>query len=192
MCPIKLMVVEDDPVWMKCVCEYVEKEEGITVVKQAYTKEQAIQVNNEQVDIVLMDLSLTKDEADLSGIEVARKLYSKGMKKIIMLTSWEETDTILESFDIGAINYVTKTSYRDIPKAVRDAYEGKVSLHSDVSPILVKELKKERKIKVLTPTERDVYELKEKGLSRKQIAEKLYKSVETVKKQLKVIRSKIN
>ncbi|AVD54591.1 LuxR family transcriptional regulator (plasmid) [Priestia filamentosa] len=192
MCPIKLMVVEDDPVWMKCVCEYVEKEEDITVVKQAYTKEQAIQVNNEQVDIVLMDLSLTKDEADLSGIEVARKLYSKGMKKIIMLTSWEETDTILESFDIGAINYVTKTSYRDIPKAVRDAYEGKVSLHSDVSPILVKELKKERKIKVLTPTERDVYELKEKGLSRKQIAEKLYKSVETVKKQLKVIRSKIN
>ncbi|KYG29122.1 response regulator transcription factor [Priestia filamentosa] len=192
MCPIKLMVVEDDPVWMKCVCEYVEKEEDITVVKQAYTKEQAIQVNNEQVDIVLMDLSLTKDEADLSGIEVARKLYSKGMRKIIMLTSWEETDTILESFDIGAINYVTKTSYRDIPKAVRDAYEGKVSLHSDVSPILVKELKKERKIKVLTPTERDVYELKEKGLSRKQIAEKLYKSVETVKKQLKVIRSKIN
>jgi len=192
MCPIKLMVVEDDPVWMKCVCEYVEKEEDITVVKQAYTKEQAIQVNNEQVDIVLMDLSLTRDKADLSGIEVARKLYSKGMKKIIMLTSWEETDTILESFDIGAINYVTKTSYRDIPKAVRDAYEGKVSLHSDVSPILVKELKKERKIKVLTPTERDVYELKEKGLSRKQIAEKLYKSVETVKKQLKVIRSKIN
>ena len=57
---------------------------------------------------------------------------------------------------------------------------------------VVKELKKERKIKVLTPTERDVYELKEKGLSRKQIAEKLYKSVETVKKQLKVIRSKIN
>ncbi|RAS71644.1 response regulator [Priestia endophytica] len=192
MCPIKLMVVEDDPVWMKCVCEYVEKEEDITVVKQAYTKEQAIQVNNEQVDIVLMDLSLTRDEADLSGIAVARELYSKGIKKIIMLTSWEETDAILESFDIGAINYVTKTSYRDIPKAVRDAYEGKVSLHSDVSPILVKELKKERKIKVLTPTERDVYELKEKGLSRKQIAEKLYKSVETVKKQLKVIRSKIN
>jgi DNA-binding NarL/FixJ family response regulator len=186
------MVVEDDPVWMKCVCEYVEKEEDITVIKQAYTKEQAIQVNNEQVDIVLMDLSLTKDETDLSGIEVARKLCSKGIKKIIMLTSWEETDTILESFDIGAINYVTKTSYRDIPKAVRDAYKGKVSLHADVSPILVKELKKERKIKVLTPTERDVYELKEKGFSRKQIAEKLYKSVETVKKQLKVIRSKIN
>ncbi|RJS62986.1 response regulator [Priestia filamentosa] len=192
MCPIKLMVVEDDPVWMKCVCEYVEKEEDITVVKQAYTKEQAIQINNEQVDIVLMDLSLTRDEADLSGIALARELYSKGIKKIIMLTSWEETDAILESFDIGAINYVTKTSYRDIPKAVRDAYEGKVSLHSDVSPILVKELKKERKIKVLTPTERDVYELKEKGLSRKQIAEKLYKSVETVKKQLKIIRSKIN
>lgn len=192
MCPIKLMVVEDDPVWMKCVCEYVEKEKDITVVKQAYTKEQAIQINNKQVDIVLMDLSLTRDEADLSGIAVARELYSKGIKKIIMLTSWEETDAILESFDIGAINYVTKTSYRDIPKAVRDAYEGKVSLHSDVSPILVKELKKERKIKVLTPTERDVYELKEKGLSRKQIAEKLYKSVETVKKQLKIIRSKIN
>ena len=189
---IKLMIVEDDPVWMKCISNYVEKENDITVVQQAYTKEEALQVNSLNIDVVLMDLTLSQDDNDLGGLEVANQLYKRGLKKIIMLTSWDETEIILEAFDAGAINYVTKQSYRDIPHAIREAYQGKVGLHPDVSDVLVSELRKERKIKVLTPVQREVYELKEQGLSKTQIAEKLYKSIETIKLHLKIIKSKIH
>lgn len=188
---IRLMIVEDDPVWMKCISDYVERENDIIVVKQAYTKEEALQVTPFDVDVVLMDLKLSEDDYGLSGLEVASQLYDRGLNKIIMLTSWDETEIILESFDKGAINYVTKPSYRDIPNAITEAYYGRVSLHSDVSFVLMTELKRERKLKVLTPAEREVYELQEQGFNKKQIAQKLYKSVETIKKQLKWIQSKI-
>ncbi|MDP9726524.1 DNA-binding NarL/FixJ family response regulator [Priestia aryabhattai] len=191
---IKLMVVEDDPVWMQCISDYVEKENDIIVVKQAYNKEDALQADCNNIDVVLLDLTLLKGENDdenLSGLEVARHLYKKGLKKIIMLTSWDEKDIILKCFDTGVVNYITKTSYRDIPNAIREAFRGKVSLHSDVTNVLVGELRKERKIKILTSTEREVYTLKEQGLNKVQIADKLYKSVETIKRQLRIIKSKM-
>lgn len=189
---IKLMIVEDDPIWMKCISDYVGKENDIIVVKQAYTKEQALQVTGLHIDVVLMDLTLSEEDNNLGGLEAASELYKKGLKKIIMLTSWDETEIILESFDMGAINYITKPSYKDIPNAIREAYQGKVSLHSDVSNVLINELKRERKVKVLTIAEREVYELNEQGLTKTQIAQKLYKSVQTIKKQLRGIKSKIN
>ncbi|KLV29631.1 response regulator [Priestia megaterium] len=191
---IKLMIVEDDPVWMQCISDYIEKENDIIVVKQAYNKEEALQVDYNNIDVVLLDLTLLKDEGDeenLSGLEVARHLYKKGLKKTIMLTSWDEKDIILECFDTGVVNYITKTSYRDIPNAIREAFRGKVSLHADVTNVLVGELRKERKVKILTPTEREVYTLKEQGLNKSQIADKLYKSVETIKRQLRIIKSKM-
>ncbi|OIK12904.1 LuxR family transcriptional regulator [Bacillus sp. MUM 116] len=189
---IKVMIVEDDPVWMKGISDYIQKENDITVVKQAPNKEEALKVHCCNVDVVLMDLTLSEDDTDLSGLDAAQQLFEKGLKNIIMLTSRDETEIILEAFDKGAVNYITKSSYRDIPNAIRAAYHDKVSIHADVSTVLISELKKERKIKVLTPTEREVYDLNKQGLNKVQIAQKLYKSVETIKRQLKIIKSKIN
>ncbi|MCH5460818.1 response regulator transcription factor [Bacillus thuringiensis] len=190
---IRLAVVEDDPVWMKCLCEYVEKEHDMTVIQKAATKEEALQINIEDIDVILLDLTLSdsNDDENLNGLQVANHLNNIGLKNIIMLTSWEEQEIILEAFDSGAINYLTKSSYRDIPGTIRDAYKGKVSIHSDVSSTLVNALKTERKISVLTPSEKEVYKLKEKGLNKNQIADLLYKSVETIKKQFKMINNKI-
>ncbi|MGF7534789.1 response regulator transcription factor [Bacillus mexicanus] len=187
---IRLMIVEDDAVWMKCISELVQKETDIIVVSQAFTKDEALQIDSSDVDVVLMDLTLSEGE-ELGGLHLSRELNEKGFEKIIMLTSWDEPEVILESFDIGATNYINKTSYKDIPKAIREAYSDKVSFNADVSSLLINELRLERKASVLTPVEREVFKLKEKGLSRAQIAEKLFKSVETIKKQLKTIKEKI-
>ena len=75
---------------------------------------------------------------------------------------------------------------------IRDAYHDKVSLHSDSSSVVINELKMERKLRVLTPEEREVYKLKERGLTKSEIAEKLFRSYETIKKYYKSIKSKIN
>ncbi|MGN4740488.1 response regulator transcription factor [Bacillus cereus group sp. MYBK227-1] len=191
MSNIRLMIVEDDPVWMKCLCNYIGKESDIIIVKQIYTKEEAFQVSCNDIDVVLLDLTLSENDENLSGLEVANELYNRGLKKIIILTSWDEKEIILEAFDKGAINYVTKLSYRDIPKVIREANCSKVSLHSDVSTVLINEIKTERKIKVLTPSEREVYKLKEQGLNKNQIATILYKSIETIKKQIQMINKKL-
>ncbi|MCU5209295.1 response regulator transcription factor [Bacillus paranthracis] len=188
---IRVMLVEDDQVWMKCLSKYLGKEEDILIVKQAYTEEEALQGNIDEIDIVLLDISLSEEEENnFNGLEIANLLNEKGFK-IIMLTSWDEKDIILKAFDNGAINYVTKQSYKDIPRVIREAFENKNSIHSDVAGILVNELKIERRARPLTPSEREVYYLKENGFSKTEIAKKLYKSAETIKKQLQKIYSKI-
>ncbi|WP_241670114.1 response regulator [Bacillus cereus] len=188
---IRLMIVEDDEVWMKCLTNFIEKEDDLVVVKKAYNKEQAINSVPEMIDVVLLDLTLSDDPANLSGLEVVSPLKEKGINRIIMLTSWDEEEVILKAFDKGAMNYVNKTSYRDIPRVVREAFANKVSIHPDVSSVVINALTTERKISVLTPSERQVYTLKEKGLNKVQIADVLFKSVETIKKQLKKINDKI-
>ncbi|PEF02044.1 LuxR family transcriptional regulator [Bacillus thuringiensis] len=188
---IRVMLVEDDAVWMKCLKNYIEKEEDILIVRQAYTEEEALQGNIEEIDIILLDITLSPEDSHLNGLEVAKKLTAKGFNKIIMSTSWDEKEIILEAFDNGAINYVTKQSYKDIPKVIREAFYDKNCLHSDVSAVLVDALKIERKARVLTPSEREVFYLKESGLSKTEIAKKLFKSAETIKKQLQKIYSKI-
>ncbi|HDX9654729.1 response regulator transcription factor [Bacillus sp. GL1(2024)] len=188
---VRVMLVEDDKVWMKCLKNYIEKEQDILIVKQAYTEEEALQGNIEEIDVVLLDVTLTPEDNNLDGLEVANKLTKKGFHKIIMLTSWDEKEIILEAFDNGAINYVTKNSYKDIPKVIREAFYDKNCLHSDVSAVLVGALKTERKARALTPSEREVFYLKESGHSKAEIAKKLFKSAETIKKQLQKIYSKI-
>ncbi len=188
---IKLMIVEDDPVWMKCISDFVSKDNDITVVKKVYMKEEALKVTDlNNIDVVLLDLTLGDNE-EFGGFEVASHLNKNGLKKIIMLTSWDETEIITEAFDRGAVNYVTKSSYRDIPNAIREAYTGRISLHPDVSSKLICELKLERKARSLSPAEREVFILKEKGLTKLEIAKKLFKSIDTIKNQLKNINKKI-
>lgn len=187
---INVMLVEDDPVWTDCLSSYIERENDIAVVSIA-SKEEAIQFfQKNKVDVAVVDIMLSPNRSD--GLDTAFELKQMGMSNIIMLTSLNEKEIILDAFDKGAINYITKTSFMDIPQAVREAYYESAAVHSDASYVLISELKKERRLnKILTPTEREVYDLKEKGMNRAEIAKYLFKSVETVKKQIKRIQSKI-
>ncbi|WP_408634798.1 sigma factor-like helix-turn-helix DNA-binding protein [Paenibacillus zanthoxyli] len=52
-------------------------------------------------------------------------------------------------------------------------------------------MRKERKLRILTPIERELFDLREKGMSRTQIANVLHKSASTIKNQYRMIRSKL-
>lgn len=189
---IRIMIVEDDAVYMKLICQLIEKEEDMCVKIKAYSKEEAFNIDCKEIDVALLDLTLSSDVECLGGLEVAKMLKQKGLQQIIMLTSHDEEEIILKAFDAGAKNYIMKAYYKDIPKVCRDAYLGQSSIHHDVSDVVLNGLKTERKLRDLTIAEREVYKLKEKGLSKKEIASKLFKSPETVKKLLKKIKDKIN
>jgi DNA-binding NarL/FixJ family response regulator len=191
MTQINVMLVEDDPVWEDCLSSFREREQDLNVVSCAASKRAAIRAYKENnVDVALVDVMLSPNECD--GLDTALELKQLGLSNIIMLTALNDKEIILDAFDKGAVNYITKTSYQDIPRAVREAYSDHPGIHSDASAVLVAELKKERKLKyILTPTEREVYDLREKGMNKAEIAKVLFKSVETVKKQIKQIQIKI-
>lgn len=185
---IKIMLVEDDPFWQATLSEDLAGEPDLDVTLIASTKEEACSLAEQaSVDVVLMDVNLTENRLD--GLDAARelKLRSGRELKVIMLTSLQDKDVIVKSFQNGAYNYITKASYKDIVQAIRDAYAGKPSLHPDAVPALVQEIQ----LVQLTPSERELYEMREQGYTRSQISSSLNKSINTIKSQLRSIREKL-
>jgi two-component system, NarL family, response regulator DevR len=186
---IKVMLVEDDPFWQQALSEDLNQEPDIEVVRIASSKEEALPAADEGgIDVVLMDINLTENRLD--GLEAVREIMSSAGQagpKIIMLTSLQDKGIIVRSFQNGAVNYISKAHYKDIVKAIRDAYANKLSLHPDAGPALIKEIQ----LSQLTPSERELYELREKGLSRSEISHSLNKSLNTIKTQIRSIREKL-
>lgn len=185
---IRVLIVDDDPFWQEQLRKDINEESDITVVSAVPSKEEALLILQEQdVDIVLMDINLTENQLD--GIEAARLINrNTNIKaKVIMLTSFHESEIIVESFRKGATNYIPKSNYTNLITSIRDAYQGKSTLHADIADVILTELQ----LSVLTPMERQVYQMRKKGLTNSQIAEKLIKSLNTIKSQIKSIRNKI-
>lgn len=106
-----------------------------------------------------------------------------------MLTSLKDDEIITDSFTAGAVNFISKEKYDEIPNAIRTAS------HND-SPIEVllnefSKLKREEQLKELSCSEKQVYDLLEKGYTKVGIESKLYKTANTVKSQVKQILRKL-
>ncbi|MDF2837495.1 MAG: hypothetical protein K0Q63_3135, partial [Paenibacillus sp.] len=151
--------------------------------------EEAVEAALQQLpDVILMDINLTGNNLD--GLEATKEivsqLYERGIK-VIMLTSLTEGEIIMKSFQFGALNYINKLSYKDIVRAVREAHEDRSTIHADAARIMRNEIQ----LRELSPMEREVFELRKEGLSKQQISDKLHKSTNTIKSQIKSIKNKL-
>ncbi|MFD1953640.1 response regulator [Paenibacillus thailandensis] len=187
---IRVMLVEDDPFWQENISRDLAEEPDIEVVAVTGTKEEAVQAAlGKEIDVVLMDINLTENRLD--GLEAAHELTTlipeRRRIKIIMLTSLSDKEIIVKSFQLGAMNYITKQSYKDIVRAIRDAHEDRSSIHADAADVMRSEVQ----LMTLTPVEREVFELRRQGFSKQQISDKLHKSTNTIKSQLKSIKAKL-
>ncbi|MGM0879948.1 MAG: DNA-binding response regulator [Bacillota bacterium] len=185
---IKVMLVEDDTFWQRRLSVDLGWEEDIEVIKIASAKEEALAAAKAlDLDVVLMDIHLAADRLD--GLELTREILTAkpGQVKVIMLTSLDEQAVIIKSFQNGAVNFINKSNYRDIVQAIRDADRNTPSIHPDAIPAIMKEMQ----LSILTPAEKEVYLLKEKGLSKTEISNRLHKSVSTIKTQMRHIKHKL-
>lgn len=186
---IRVMLVEDDPFWRDHISADLSDESDIVVAGVAATKEEAVEIALQRdLDVILMDINLTGNNLD--GLDAAEQIlrqeHSRSVK-IIMLTSLTETEIIMKSFRLGAMNYINKSSYQDILHAIREAHSGRASIHPDAA----KAMRNEVQLMELSPTEREVFELRKDGLSKREISERLHKSTNTIKTQLRSIKNKL-
>ncbi len=187
---IRVMLVEDDSFWRENISGDLADEPDIIVAGVAATKEEAIELaSNQDLDVILMDINLTGNNLD--GLDAAEQILHQERNrsvKIIMLTSITEAEVIMKSFRLGAMNYINKSSYRDILHAIREANSGRASIHPDAA----RAMRSEVQLMELSPTEREVFELRRSGLSKREISERLHKSTNTIKTQLRSIKNKLS
>src|SRR5450830_1052157 len=185
---IQVAIVEDDLGWLKALTSFLNNQDDILVAGTATNKEDAVNLAKTSLfDVMIMDINLNENKRD--GILAAVEILQSVKVKIIMLTSLKDDEIITDSFTAGAVNFISKEKYDEIPNAIRTAF------HND-SPIEVllnefSKLKREEQLKELSGSEKQVYDLLEKGYTKVGIESKLYKTANTVKSQVKQILRKL-
>ncbi len=100
---MKILIVEDEPELAKSIKAFLESEGHIC--EQVSKLIDALYLVDSIFDIVVLDLNLP----DGNGLEVVRKVKSKGIKTgIIIVSARDSLDNKIEGLELGADDYLTK------------------------------------------------------------------------------------
>ncbi|GAA0474718.1 response regulator [Streptomyces sp. NPDC046215] len=104
--PIRVLVVEDDPVAADAHALYVGRVAGFTVAGVVHTRGDASQfLKRTPVDLLLLDLYLP----DGHGLQFVRSLRSAGhTADVIAVTSARDLAVVREGVSLGVVQYVLK------------------------------------------------------------------------------------
>ncbi|MET1073964.1 MAG: response regulator transcription factor, partial [Umezawaea sp.] len=124
MTPIRLVIVDDQAAVRDALAVMLDLDPDIAVVGTAADGEQALSAVAEQdPQVVLMDLNMPV----MGGVEATGKLrVARPGLPVVVLTTFEDDESILAALLAGARGYLTKDADRaTIVQAVRSAYAGR-------------------------------------------------------------------
>ncbi len=195
MTPLRLLVVDDQPLMRAGFRAVLEAAGGMEVVGEAGDGVEAIATANAlNPDVVLMDIRMPC----LDGIEATRRL---ARHKILILTTFGLDDYIVEALRAGASGFVLKDVPADeLVNAVRVVGAGEALLSPTVTRQLLDRVARRLPAPVamqpdalaeLTEREREVLELLARGLSNAEIADILVVGSATVKTHVSRVLMKL-
>ena len=184
--PIRLLSVEDHPVFREGLRTIVSSQPDMLMVAQAGTAEQAIaEFRRHRPDITLMDLRLP----GTNGIDTLIAIRGEFPNARIIMLSMSETDgEIQRAMRAGAAAYLLKTMPNDqILSVIRSVHAGRRHVAPEVAAKLAEHLGEEH----LTARELDVLRLIRDGHRNKQIADELGIAESTVNFHIKNLVDKL-
>ena len=193
---IRLVLVDDHPIYREGVARTLADAGGIDIVGQAADGEAAVTVVAEcQPDLVLLDISMPKG----GGLPaLARIAQLSHPPKVAMLTASEEDDDLMQALRLGALGYVLKgVGAGELVEVVRGLADGQ----SYVSPGLAGRLLVGMRARGTTPAnpmedltkrEEDILRLVAQGLSNREVGQSLDLQEKTVKHYMTAILQKLH
>jgi two-component system response regulator NreC len=175
----------------------VEKQPDMEVVAEAENGRGAVQLAQKLLpEVVVMDIGMP----DLNGIEATRQILSNNPKvKVIALSMHSAKRFVVEMLKVGASGYLLKDcAFEELALAIRTATVNKVYVSPSINDMMIKEYvhnlsRTEFSVaSILTPREREVFQLLAEGKTTKQIASSLKVSVKTIETYRQHIMHKLN
>ena len=187
--PLRLVVADDHPIWR----EAVERDllaAGFQVVGTAGDGEKAVRVcAATRPDVLVCDLQMP----GLSGVEVTRAVAATC--RVLVLSASGEQQDVLEAVKAGASGYLLKSSTAlELVDAVRRTAAGDAVFTPGLAGLVLGEYRRtadDDSAPKLTARETEVLRLVAKGLTAKQVAERLVLSHRTVENHVQNTLSKL-
>lgn len=177
-----VLIVEDELITAESISELLAQEEYKIggIAKDAATALNICTRADDIPQVVICDINI---KGEVKGIALATQLRKTYGCEIIFLTAYSDTKTLQEAFETGPVMYLVKPySDTQLLVAVQMAFH-KVFKKENID--------RDTKL-TLTKREREIAQLVADGLASKQISQKLYISIETVKTHRKRMLQKNN
>ncbi|MEO8149260.1 MAG: response regulator transcription factor [Bacteroidia bacterium] len=190
---IKLAMVEDDHIISNSLQQVINENENLLLQGYYYNAEDFVKAYHAlDVEVVLMDIGLP----GMSGID-AVKLCKKTKPAVhfLMNTIYEDTEKIFESLCAGATGYILKTIEGDkLYQSILDLKNGGSPMSAQIARKVVLSFGNrgtQQNTEQLTVREKEIVELLAHGYLYKEIADKLFLGVDTVRTYVRSIYKKL-
>ena len=193
--PVRLVVIDDHPLFRRGVRQLVDIEGGFEVVGEASSGPEGIELALQlQPDLVLLDLNME----GMDGNKALKALRAAGCTaRVAMLTVSDQEEDLVAALRAGADGYLLKdTEPEELLRQLRQIVDGRLVLTEGLTEHLARAMRRQDQPAPaeqprLTPREREVLDLIANGLNNKLIARELDLSEGTVKVHVKHLLKKL-
>ncbi len=192
---ISIVIVEDLDEVREGLKNFLALSDEFTVLDTFKNAEEALQeIPAMKPDIVIMDINLP----GMNGIECIRQLRNKAPStQYMMFTVYENDEKVFEALKAGASGYLLKnTGLVQMIESLKQLHDGGSPMSANIARKLVTVFRQQENsladIKTLSNRENEILQLLANGLLYKEIAEKLFISVNTVRQHIHKIYEKLH
>jgi DNA-binding NarL/FixJ family response regulator len=193
--PIKVAIVDDDEGIRASLATLIRRAPALRLIGDYADAEAALkEIPHRPPDVVLMDINLP----GINGVECVRQLKgSLPAIQFLMLTVYEDSDSLFNSLKAGASGYLLKrTASARLLDAIRDVHGGGAPMTPQLARRVVQYFSKpgdgEASVARLTPGEKEFLDQLAKGYAYKEIADRMTISIDTVRSYVRTVYEKLH
>ena len=193
--PIKVAIVDDDEGIRTSLAAMIRRTPTLRLAGDYADAESALkEIPHRPPDVVLMDINLP----GMKGFECVRQLKAVVPKvQFLMLTVYEDNDSLFNSLKAGASGYLLKrTASGRLLEAIRDVHAGGSPMTPQLARRVVQFFAKpagdDAQVARLTPGEKEFLDQLAKGYAYKEIADRMTISIDTVRSYVRTVYEKLH
>jgi DNA-binding NarL/FixJ family response regulator len=191
---VRVLIADDHPLFREGMRGRLDRMGDIAVVGEASDGDEAVRLSRElEPHVVLMDIKMP----GLNGIEATREILRANPRVgVLMLTMFEDDDSVFAAMRAGARGYLLKDSGGEgVVHAIRAVTSGEAVFGPGVAERIIGFFSvprpAQRAFPELTEREEEILVLVARGKSNQEIASRLFVSVKTVRNHVSNILLKL-
>ena len=192
---IKVAIVDDDEGIRASLATLIRRAPTLRLAGDYADAETALkEIPNRPPDVVLMDINMP----GMKGVECVRQLKNLLPNvQFLMLTVYEDSDSLFNSLKAGASGYLLKrTASERLLEAIRDVHAGGSPMTPQLARRVVQFFAKpsgdNSRLSRLAPGEKEFLDQLAKGYAYKEIADRMKISIDTVRSYVRTVYEKLH
>lgn len=186
---MRLFLIDDQVMFRQGIKSLLERTGSYLVSGESTLVGQALgRIQDCGADIIILDTG-TRSEGSLPGsVAILKEAFPT--IPVLVVSRYVDPINVRETLAAGADGFLPKAAdCSELFRAIRLVEDGGCFIHTDVMGCVVDEFRKSRRAPAvehsLTPRERQLIEFVSEGMNNKEIGEKIFVSVSTVKNHLR-------